>query len=256
MEHLYLEYDIKVNRPGLLSSVTNLLGMLNINILQVTSVGETRRGFLVECKDRRKIKVLAKTLSQVDTIKLTVLREPTVLDMIALKHGKRLQVTATTPLTYCFVREELGLLINFLGGILKEGGAKVIGIRGMPRVGKSEASIAACVYANKRWTLISSTIIRQTMRTQLAEDESAEDTIYLIDAITSTSRGTPAHRELLNKILHGPGVKIVEHPDVLVRDGGGYTISLFDLVIELRHHPGQEIEIQEISSSVSAFDIS
>ena len=256
MEHLYLEYDIQVNRPGLLSSVTNLLGMLNINIVQVASIGETRRGFLLECVDREKIKVLSQTLCQVDSIKLIVLREPNVLDMIALKHGKRLQVNGTTPLTYCFIREELGLLINFLGDILKQGGTKVIGIRGMPRVGKSEASIAACVYANKRWTLVSSTIIRQTMRTQLSEDESAADTIYLIDAITSTSRGTPAHRELLHKILHGPGIKIVEHPDVLVRDGGGYPLTLFDLIIELRHRPDQEIKLQEISSSISAFDIS
>ncbi len=255
MEKLYLEYDIKVNRPGLLSSVTNLLGMLNINILQVNSIGESRRGFLIECQEQEKIKVLAQTLGQVESIRLTVLREPTLLDMIALKHGKRLKIAATTPPTYSFVREELGLLINFLGDILKEGGSKVIGIRGMPRVGKSEASIAACVYANKKWTLVSSTIIRQTMRTQLAEDESAADTIFLIDGITSTSRGTPAHRELLAQILHGPGLKIVEHPDVLVRDGG-YSLELFNLIIELRHYAGQEIKVQEISSSFSAFDLS
>ncbi len=255
MEKLYLEYDIKVNRPGLLSSVTNLLGMLNLNILQVNSIGESRRGFLIECREREKIKVLAQTLVQVQSIRLTALREPTLLDMIALKHGKRLKIAATTPPTYCFVREELGLLINFLGDILKEGGNKVIGIRGMPRVGKSEASIAACVYANKKWTLVSSTIIRQTMRTQLAEDESAAETIFLIDAITSTTRGTPAHRELLAQILRGTGLKIVEHPDILVRDGG-YSIELFDLVIELRHHAGQEIKLQEISSSFSAFDLS
>ncbi len=255
MKQLYLEYEIKLNRPGLLGSVTTLLGMLNINILQVTSVGESRRAFLIECKDPVKIEVLAGCLSQVESINLTVLREPTLLDIIALKHGKRLKVSSTTPPTYCFIREELGLLINFLGDILKEGGNKVIGIRGMPRVGKSEASIAACVYANKKWTLISSTIIRQTMRTQLAEDECTDDTIFLIDGITSTSRGTPAHRELLDKILHGPGKKIVEHPDVLVRDGG-YAVSLFDLIIELRNYPDQEITIQEISSSFSAFDLS
>ncbi|HWJ03130.1 MAG TPA: DUF3388 domain-containing protein [Verrucomicrobiae bacterium] len=244
-----------VNRPGLMGSVTTLLGMLSINILQVTSVGEKRRGFLIECRDAEKIKTLARCLEQVENIKLTVLREPTLLDHIALKHGKRLQVANTSPPTYCFIREELGLLINFLGDILKEGGDKVIGIRGMPRVGKSEASIAACVYANKKWTLISSTIIRQTMRTQLAEDEGTEESIFLIDAITSTTRGTPAHRELLNRILRGPGIKIVEHPDVLVRDGG-YPRELFDLVVELRNFPEQEIKIQEISSNFSAFDMS
>lgn len=238
-----------------MGSVTTLLGMLNINILKVTSVGEIRRGFLIESNEANKIEALARTLSQVDNIKLTVLREPTLLDMIALQHGVRLQVANTCPPTYCFVRGELGLLINFLGDILKEGGQKTIGIRGMPRVGKSEASIAACVYANKKWTLISSTIIRQTMRTQLSPEESAEDTIYLIDGITSTSRGTPAHRQLLNQILTGPGIKIVEHPDVLIRDGG-YPSSTFDLIVELRNYPDQEIKIHEIASSFSSFDLS
>ncbi len=252
---LYLEYEIQNNRPGLMGSVTTLLGMLNVNILQVASVGDTRRGFLIESSEPQKIDALARTLSQVDSIKLTVLREPTLLDMIAVKHGVRLQVVSSDPPTYCFVRGELGLLINFLGDILREGGQKVIGIRGMPRVGKSEASIAACVYANKKWTLISSTIIRQTMRTQLSLEESAEDLVFLIDGITSTSRGTPAHRKLLREVLNGPGIKIVEHPDILVRDGS-YPPSIFDLIIELRNYPEQEIKIQEIASSFSAFDLS
>lgn len=254
MEQLYLEYDIQLNRPGIMGSVTTLLGMLNINIVQVGSIGESHRGFLIECSQTEKIEALTRTLEQVEGI-TAILRKPDLLDFIALKHGKRLQVVGSNPPTYGFIREELGLLINFVGDILKEGGNKVIGIRGMPRVGKSEASIAACVYANKKWTLLSSTIIRQTMRTQLSSDEKHQDTVFLIDAITSTSRGTPAHRELLKEVLNGPGIKIVEHPDVLLRDGD-YPRSLFDLFVELRHYPDEEIKLQDISSSFSSFDLS
>ncbi len=255
MEQFYLEYDIHFNRPGIMGSITTLLGMLNINIKQVASIGENRRGFLIECSNPLKLDALARTLAQVEYVSVPKLREPTLLDMIALKHGKRLEVVSTEPPTYCFVREELGLLIDFLGDMLKEGGSKLIGIRGMPRVGKSEASIAACVYANKKWTLISSTIIRQTIRTQLSDEEQTDSTVFLIDAITSTSRGTPAHLELLDQIIHGPGAKIVEHPDVLMRDGG-YSPTLFDLIIELRQQPDEEIKLQEIASSFSSFDLS
>ncbi|HEX3015501.1 MAG TPA: DUF3388 domain-containing protein [Desulfobacteria bacterium] len=253
MKQLYFEYDIQVNRPGLLGAVTTLLGMLNLNILQVTSIGQSRRGFLLECEHPEKMQALARCLNEVESIKVAFLRETTLLDKIALKHGVRLNVTGANPPVYSFVREELGLLINFLGDILKKGGNTIIGIRGMPRVGKSEASIAACVYANKRWTLISSTIIRQTMRTHLSDEESDTDKVLLIDAITSTLRGTPAHKELLSRILAGPGIKIIEHPDVLAQNEN-FSLANFDLIIELRHHPDEEIRLE--NPSFNAFDIS
>ena len=38
--------------------------------------------------------------------------------------------------TFRFEREDLGLLVDFLAELFKEDGHKLIGIRGMPRVGK------------------------------------------------------------------------------------------------------------------------
>ena len=38
-------------------------------------------------------------------------------------------------------REEIGLLVDFMSEIFKEEGHKLIGIRGMPRVGKTESSL-------------------------------------------------------------------------------------------------------------------
>lgn len=51
--------------------------------------------------------------------------------------------------------------------IFKEDGHKLIGIRGMPRVGKTESIVAGSVCAHKRWLFISSTLIKQTVRNSL-----------------------------------------------------------------------------------------
>nr|WP_041276104.1 DUF3388 domain-containing protein [Desulfosporosinus acidiphilus] len=250
---MYLEYDIQQNKPGLLGAVTTLMGMLDLNILAVTSIGQTRRGLLLEAHSDTKIQTLHEALLEVDAIKMTAFRRPTLLDWIALRHGKRLDMAEINPPTYRFVREELGVLVGFLGDTLLEGGNKIIGIRGMPRVGKTEAAIAACVYANKRWTLLSSTIIRQTLRTELLLNEST-DSVFLIDGITSTTRGNDAHWSLIQKVLEMPTPKIIEHPDVLLRDG---RLDIdFDFIIEIRHHEDDIIRCEDIAMSFSAFDLS
>lgn len=248
-----MEYDIQQNKPGLLGAVTTMIGMLDLNILTVTGIGQTRRGFLLEAPSNAKVRALREALIEVDAIKVTAFRMPTLLDRIALRHGKRLDLAEINPPTYRFVREELGVLVDFLGDTLLEGGNRLIGIRGMPRVGKTEAAIAACVYANKKWILLSSTIIRQTLRTTLLLDES-ENSIFLIDGITSTSRGNDAHWSLIQKVLHMPTPKIIEHPDVFMRDGR--LEADFDFIIEIRHHEEDVIRIEDISTSFSAFDLS
>ena len=248
-----MEYDIQQNKPGLLGAVTTLLGMLDLNILTVTGIGQTRRGLLLEVQSDAKVRALHEALIEVEAIKVTAFRLPTLLDRIALRHGKRLDMAEINPPTYRFVREELGVLVDFLGDTLLEGGNLVIGIRGMPRVGKTEAAIAACVYANKRWILLSSTIIRQTIRTELLLDES-ENSIFLIDGITSTTRGNDAHWSLIEKALQMPTLKIIEHPDVFIRDG---RLEVdFDFIIEIRHHEEDVIRIEDIALSFAAFDLS
>lgn len=233
--------------------MTSLIGMLEFNILTVTGIGQTRRGFLLQYPCEEKILALQSALSQTDAIKVTAFRQPTLLDHLALRHGTRLDLSEINPPTYRFVREDLGVLVDFLGDTLLEGGNRLIGIRGMPRVGKTEVAIAACVYANQRWILLSSTIIRQTIRTRLLEDE-LKDGVFLIDGITSTSRGNAGHWELLKNVMELPTPKIIEHPDVFLRDG---QLKLdFDFIIEIRHNSNDVIQIEDIPTSFSSFDLS
>lgn len=250
---LYLEYDIQRNKPGLLGAVTTLIGMLGLNILTVTGIGQGRRGLLLETQSEGKVNALFAALLEVDAIKVTAFRIPTQLDRIALRHGKRLDMAEVNPPTYRFVREELGVLVDFLGNTLLEGGNRIIGIRGMPRVGKTEAAIASCVYANKRWILLSSTLIRQSLRSELLLDESV-NSIFLIDGITSSTRGNDAHWSLLEKTMQMPTIKVIEHPDVFIRDGR--LEVKFDYIIEIRHQEDDEICMEDIAMSFSAFDLS
>lgn len=250
---LYLEYEIHQNKPGLLGAVTTLIGMLEMNILTVASIGEARRGFLLEAPSEGKVNALRNALMESEAIKLSALRAPHLLDYIALRHGKRLVLAGTNPPTFQFIREDFGVLVDFLGDTLLEGGNRIIGLRGMPRVGKTEAAIAACVYANKKWILLSSTIIRQSLRTELLLEES-EDSIFLIDGITSTSRGNEKHWGLLEKVMKMPTPKVIEHPDVFLRDGR--LKVAFDSIIEIRHRPEDVIRLEEVSVSFSSFDLS
>nr|MBR9646391.1 DUF3388 domain-containing protein [Streptococcus sp. 11-4097] len=111
------------------------------------------------------------------------------------------------------VRDELGLLVDFMAEIMKKEGHKLIGIRGMPRVGKTESIVAASVCANKRWLFVSSTLIKQTVRSQLIEDEYSDDNIFILDGIVSTKRANERHWQLVREIMRLPATKVVEHPD-------------------------------------------
>ena len=74
-----------------------------------------------------------------DTIKLIKLREPKLRDRLAVRHGRYIQRDADDKKTFRFVRDELGLLVDFMAELFKQDGHKLIGIRGMPRVGKTES---------------------------------------------------------------------------------------------------------------------
>ena len=116
----------------------------------------------------------------------------------------------------------------------------MIGLRGMPRVGKTESIIAGSVCAMKRWTFVSSTLLRQTVRSQLAEEEMNPNNVFIIDGIVSTIRSNEKHHGLLQDIMAMPGTKVIEHPDIFVRESE-YSYDDFDLIIELRNNPNEEI---------------
>ncbi len=150
----YFEYEIQKNRPGLLGDISSLLGMLSINIVTINGVDEGRRGLLLKAKDSKNIERLESILSTMDTIKVIKLREPTLLDRLAVRHGRYIHRDADDKKTFRFVRNELGLLVDFMAELFKMDGHKMIGIRGMPRVGKTESIVAAKGCAKKKRVLI------------------------------------------------------------------------------------------------------
>ncbi|MET3288577.1 DUF3388 domain-containing protein [Brevibacillus fluminis] len=250
----YFEYEIHINRPGLLGDLASILGMLKINIGTINGVQNNRRGLLLMTDDDEKIEILRNILQKVDNITITKLRPPTLLDRLAVRHGRYIERDNEDKKTFRFVRDELGILVDFMAEIFKKEGNQLVGIRGMPRVGKTESMIAASVSANKRWTFLSSTLLRQTVRNSLAIDEMSSDHVYLVDGIVSTMRSTERHHSLLREMMAFPATKVVEHPDIFVRESE-YQLSDFHYIIELRHHADEEITYELINTSgMSDFD--
>ncbi|SFU76055.1 Protein of unknown function [Alicyclobacillus macrosporangiidus] len=241
---VYFQYHIKRDRPGLLGDIASLLGMLGFNILQLGGVSEYGRGFLLRTQRPESIDVLRTMLQLMDDVDLAVLRTPTLRDRMALRHGRIIERSDTEARTYRFVRDELGILVDFLGELLKRPGRQVIGVRGQPRVGKTESIVAASVYANKRWTFISSTLLRQTMLRELGHDELMSDQfVYIIDGAVSTLRGDERHLALVDEVMGLPAPIVIEHPDIFVRHSH-FGWNVFDLLIELRRYPDEVIQYE------------
>ncbi|KGX93106.1 hypothetical protein N781_11865 [Pontibacillus halophilus JSM 076056 = DSM 19796] len=245
----YLEYEIQLNRPGLLGDISSLLGMLSINIVSINGVENSRRGMLLLCKDHEQVTRLRSILNTMDTIKITKYRQPKLRDRLAVRHGRYINRDNDDKKTFRFVREDLGLLVDFMAELFKQDGHKLIGIRGMPRVGKTESVVAASVSANKKWLFLSSTLLKQTIRDRLIQEEYSEDNLYIFDGIVSTKRANEQHWQLVREIMRLPATKVVEHPDMFVRSTE-YTLNDFDYIIELRNDDNEEITYEEIDRPV------
>lgn len=250
----YLEYQIHKNRPGLLGDISSLLGMLQINIIAINGVDIDRRGMLLLSEDNERIELLRQLLLRVDNITITKLRHPKIRDRLAVRHGRYIERDADDKKTFRFVRNELGLLVDFLAEIFKKEGHQLIGIRGMPRVGKTESIVASSVCANKRWSLVSSTLLRQTVRSQIADGELSSEHVFIIDGIVSTLRAPEKHQYLLREILRFPATKVIEHPDIFVRETE-YCLDDFDFIIELRNHHDEQIEYDVMNYGNTSFDM-
>lgn len=248
----YMEYKIHKNRPGLLGDIASLLGMLNVNIITINGVEDRTRGMLLQTNDDQKIEILEKMLRKVENITVNKLRPPTLLDRLAVRHGRYIERDSDDRKTFRFTREELGLLVDFLGELFKREGNQVIGIRGMPRVGKTESIIAGSVCSNKRWTFVSSTLLRQTVRSQLSSEEMNENNIFIIDGIVSTIRSNEKHHALLQEIMAMPATKVIEHPDIFIQESQ-YDYSHFTTIIELRNTPDEEITYETITANYTDF---
>ncbi|SDM65757.1 Protein of unknown function [Fictibacillus solisalsi] len=251
----YLEYEINKNRPGLLGDISSLLGMLGINIVTINGVDNGRRGLLLLVDKQEKVERLRSILQSMDNITVTKFRKPKLRDILAVRHGRYIQRDADDKKTFRFVRDELGLLVDFLAELYKVEGHKLIGIRGMPRVGKTESIVASSVCASKKWVFISSTLLKQTMRVQLADDEYSTNNVYIIDGIVSSRRSNERHWQLIREIMRMPTAKVIEHPDVFVQQTE-YSMDDFDYIIELRNDPNEAITYEVIETDVgfSAFE--
>jgi hypothetical protein len=246
----YMEYKIHKNRPGLLGDIASVLGMLEVNILTINGVEGQTRGMLLETDDEEKIILMGKMLNKMKNITVTALRPPKLVDILAVRHGRYIDRDSDDRKTFRFTRDELGLLVDFLGELFKREGNQVIGLRGMPRVGKTESIIAGSVCAMKRWTFVSSTLLRQTIRSQLSEDEMNSNNVFIIDGIVSTIRSNERHYQLLQDIMGMGSTKVIEHPDIFVRESE-YSYDDFDIIIELRNNPEEEIVYDTFTGSYS-----
>ncbi|GEO24876.1 hypothetical protein AAC03nite_06610 [Alicyclobacillus acidoterrestris] len=239
----YFQYEIIRDRPGLLGDIASLLGMLGFNILQLAGVSVESRGFLIETDRPDSLDVLKTMLASMDDIEVTALRAPSLRDRLALRHGRFIERSDTEARTYRFVRDELGVLVDFLGEIFKRPGRQVIGVRGQPRVGKTESVVAASVYANKRWLFVSSTLLKQTMLKELPPNDFLSDHfVYIIDGAVSALRGDEQHLRCVDDVLRMPAPIVIEHPDIFVRRSR-YQWDLFDLIIELRRETQEELPL-------------
>ncbi|WEK56337.1 MAG: DUF3388 domain-containing protein [Candidatus Cohnella colombiensis] len=250
----YMEYKIYKNRPGLLGDIASMLGMLEVNILTINGVEDRTRGMLLQTNDEEKIELLGKMLSKVDNITVNKLRQPRLTDILAVRHGRYIERDSDDKKTFRFTRDELGLLVDFLGELFKREGNQTIGLRGMPRVGKTESIIAGSVCANKHWTFVSSTLLRQTVRSQLSEEEMNVNNVFIVDGIVSTIRSNERHYALLQDIMAMPSTKVIEHPDIFIRESQ-FDYDVFDCIIELRNTPDEEISYENFTTAGYSEDL-
>lgn len=252
MKEWYFEYEIQVNRPGLLGDISSLLGMLRVNIVTINGVDDVRRGMLLRAEKEEQIERFINIVSIMEMIRVTKFRPPTTRDRLAIRHGRYIQREADEKKTFRFVRDELGILVDFMAEIFKKDGHKLIGVRGMPRVGKTESIVASSVCANKKWLFVSSTMIKQTARNRLHGDEYGTNNIFVLDGAVTRRSSDERHHQLVREIMKFPTIKVVEHPDIFVQNSE-YNIDDFDYIIELRHHPDEEItyELLERENSFS-----
>lgn len=240
----YMEYEILNNRPGLLGDISSLLGNLGISIDTINGVENRRRGLLLRTDELNKLKRFEYMSKYIDDINILKVRKPQVRDRLAVRHGRFIKRDEEDKKLFRFTREEIGILVDFLAEIFQEEGHLLIGIRGMPRVGKTESIVAGSVTAKKKWLFLSSTLIKQTERTSLLKGEYDKNNVFIIDGAVTSKSTDESHRQLIREIMSFPAIKVIEHPDLFI-EGMDYSLSDFDYIIELREDENQEITYEK-----------
>src|SRR5690625_7577284 len=106
----YLEYELQYNRPGLLGDISSLLGMLSINIITVNGVENDKRGMLLTSEKDEQIVRLKSIIETMDTINITKLRKPKLLDKLAFILSKYIHSDSNDRLKIRFFSYNRGLL--------------------------------------------------------------------------------------------------------------------------------------------------
>ena len=68
-----------------------MLGMLEVNILTINGVENRTRGMLLQTNDDEKIEILGKMLQKVENITVLKLRDPNLVDVLAVRHGRYIE---------------------------------------------------------------------------------------------------------------------------------------------------------------------
>lgn len=84
----YLEYEIEINRPGLLGDVSSLLGMLGISIVTINGVDQGKRGLLIKTDNLEKVERFEQIARGINEIEITKLKKPELRDRLAVRHGR------------------------------------------------------------------------------------------------------------------------------------------------------------------------
>ncbi len=238
----YIEYEIIHNQLGLLGEIASLMGRLKINIETINGFHHNRSGILITADDEKSVQSLASILQTMETIRLIKVRKTELIDRLAVRHGRYFADEDQQLGVYRFTRDEIGILVDFLAQVFKaqEKSKLLIGVRGLPRVGKTESIVAACVSANKQWVFVSSTLFKQTMRESLYAYEYSKENIFIIDGIASSIHASGKHLQLVHEIIGRESILVVEHPDIFCQNTK-YKINDFDYMIELRSSLDEDI---------------
>ena len=62
----YLEYEITVNRAGLLGDISSLLGMLGISIVTINGVDQGKRGLLIKTDQLEKVERFEQIVKEIN----------------------------------------------------------------------------------------------------------------------------------------------------------------------------------------------
>ena len=101
----YLEYEITINRAGLLGDISSLLGMLGISIVTINGVDQGKRGLLIKTDKLEKVERFEQIVKEINEIDITKLRIPELRDRLAVRHGRYIEQDADDKKTFKFERK-------------------------------------------------------------------------------------------------------------------------------------------------------